>query len=572
MQSKITIYQIFTRLFGNCESKNKPFGTIEENGVGKFNDITDKALAKIKKLGITHIWYTGIIEHAVVADYGKYGIKSVCPALVKGRAGSPYAIKDYYDVNPDLAVNIPDRMAEFEELVLRTHKNGMKVIIDFVPNHVARQYCSETKPDDVENLGKNDDTSKSFSSENNFYYLPDEKFSLPDNINRLKNLGKDFPKIKYSEYPAKATGNDKFVSKPEITDWYETVKLNYGIDYLNNKKKHFVPIPDTWKKMLDILFFWAGKKVDGFRCDMAEMVPVEFWNYAILQVKEKYPEIIFIAEIYNPLEYHNYINIGRFDFLYDKAGLYDTLKNIITNNGSATLITNCWQILEGIDVFMLRFLENHDEVRLASKYFAGHPQAGIPAMTVAACLNKGPVMLYFGQEVGENAVGNQGFSSDNGRTSIYDYTHVPEHQKWMNFGKFDGGLLSQDQKELRSFYKKLLNFCINEKAITEGKFYDLMWANFNKQTFNSKKVYCFLRYTDNRKLLFVVNFDKEQQQNVRVIIPEHAFSEMNISDKEFFSAREILFGNNNFSFDKETAITKGIRLLLKPWDAQIIEF
>lgn len=74
----------------------------------------------------------------------------------------------------------------------------------------------------------------------------------------------------YKEYPAKATGNNRFDAYPNINDWYETVKLNYGIDYQNGNTPHFNPIPDTWTKMLDILLFWAGKNIDGFRCDMAE--------------------------------------------------------------------------------------------------------------------------------------------------------------------------------------------------------------------------------------------------------------------------------------------------------------
>src|SRR3546814_9364489 len=72
--TKLIIYQMMARLFGNRTASNKPYGTLEENGVGKFNDINDAALHAIKELGATHIWYTGVIEHATLTDYTSYGI------------------------------------------------------------------------------------------------------------------------------------------------------------------------------------------------------------------------------------------------------------------------------------------------------------------------------------------------------------------------------------------------------------------------------------------------------------------------------------------------------------------
>ena len=123
-EEKKVVYQVFTRLFGNTNSTNKPWGTLEENGVGKFEDFTDKALKEIKELGVTHIWYTGVLHHAMVTDYTEFGISNDDPDVVKGRAGSPYAVKDYYNVDPDLAVNPENRMQEFEDLTARTHKAG----------------------------------------------------------------------------------------------------------------------------------------------------------------------------------------------------------------------------------------------------------------------------------------------------------------------------------------------------------------------------------------------------------------------------------------------------------------
>ncbi|MDQ3291368.1 MAG: alpha-amylase family glycosyl hydrolase, partial [Bacteroidota bacterium] len=274
IDNKFIIYQLMVRLFGNQNTTNKHYGSRDENGVGKFNDITDKALGEIQSLSVSHIWYTGVIEHATMTDYSAYGIKPDDPDVVKGIAGSPYAIKDYYDVNPDLAVEVPNRMAEFDALVRRTHQHKLKVIIDFVPNHVARTYNSDAKPAGIVDFGTTDDKTKAFSPKNDFYYIPGKPFIAPAGI----NAGGDFFKSplkdgKFDENPAKATGNDVFSASPSLNDWFETIKLNYGVDYLDHRRTYFDPVPPVWEKMRDILVFWAKKEVDGFRCDMAEMVP-----------------------------------------------------------------------------------------------------------------------------------------------------------------------------------------------------------------------------------------------------------------------------------------------------------
>ena len=175
--SKIIIYQIFTRLYGNRCQARKANGTLEENGSGKLNDFTPAVLKELQKRGITHVWYTGVIRHASQTDYSAYGIPRQHPAVVKGKAGSPYAIADYYDIDPDLAVNVDKRRAEFEQLVSRTHKAGLKMIIDFVPNHVARQYHSICAPQGVKDLGEDDNQQNGFDPQNNFYYCPGQAFS-----------------------------------------------------------------------------------------------------------------------------------------------------------------------------------------------------------------------------------------------------------------------------------------------------------------------------------------------------------------------------------------------------------
>lgn len=531
---KIIIYQVFTRLFGSNKSQCKYNGSIDENGCGKMADFTTKALAEIKKLGATHIWYTGVIEHATQTNYSRYNIRPDHPAIVKGRAGSPYAIKDYYDIDPDIATCVPERMKEFSNLVNRTHKAGLKMIIDFVPNHVARQYHSDAKPEGVSDLGETDNKEVAFSPENNFYYIPGQ--TLQGHIDLHKNAPEP-----YVEYPAKATGNDKFDAWPGINDWYETIKLNYGVDYVGGRVNRFHPIPSTWHKMLHILLFWASKNIDGFRCDMAEMVPVEFWAWAIPQVKEQYPHVIFIAEVYNPNEYRNYLFHGQFDYLYDKVGLYDTLRALICGHESATAIQQRWQSLSGIEKRMLNFLENHDEQRIASDFFAGNGAKAIPAMIVSACMNTNPVMVYFGQELGEPGMDNEGFSGRDGRTTIFDYWTVDSIRRWRNGGKFDGKLLTENEKRLQKFYTTLLTLCNSEKAIRQGDFFDLTYVNLEGWVFNEHKQYAFLRKADDDLLLIAVNFD-DMPANPGIRIPKHAFDYLNIPVKETYTATELLNG------------------------------
>lgn len=519
-EERIVVYQIMTRLFGNSNQTNIPYGTLEENGVGKFNDISDKAIEELGQLGATHLWFTGIIEHAVLTDYSAYGIPLDDADVVKGRAGSPYAIKDYYDVNPDLAVDVAKRMEEFEQLIHRTHQKNLKVIIDFVPNHVARFYQSDAKPEGIEDFGAKDDTSLAFSPSNNFYYIPGQSFQVPQGYSSLGSLSHPTKDGKFKEVPAKATGNDNFAAQPSVDDWFETVKLNYGVDIQGGGKKHFDPIPDTWNKMKDILFYWADKGVDGFRCDMAEMVPVEFWEWITEEVKSVYPDILFIAEIYNPDQYRPYISKGGFDYLYDKVQMYDTLRNIIHRGGSTDNIGPIIKYLKGINSNMLRFLENHDEQRIASPFFAENPWKALPAMVVSATISSGPVMIYFGQELGEPGAGVAGFSGEDGRTTIFDYWGVPEFQKWTNNGNYDGAGLSDNQKALRDYYKNILS-ASKERAFIGSHFYDLHPINRerNAQGYD-EMTYSFLRWNEGQVGLVVCNFDPENRKDFKLNIPK----------------------------------------------------
>ena len=558
MTEKIIIYQIFSRLYGNSCTARKPFGTIEENGAGKFNNFTPSVLKQIREMGVSHVWYTGVIRHATMTDYSSYGIPRQHPAVVKGRAGSPYAIVDYYDVDPDLAVNVDKRMEEFERLVKRTHRAGLKMIIDFVPNHVARQYKSICKPQGVHDLGEDDDTSKGFDPQNNFYYCPGQSFTPYFDLYH----GETEP---YTEYPAKSTGNDCFHNAPGRNDWYETVKLNYGVFYQGGGEKQFFPIPNTWIKMRDILLFWADKGIDGVRVDMAEMVPVEFFQWAIADVKKKHKKFLFIGECYDPNRYDAYLAAG-FDYLYDKVGMYDYLRGVTSKGWPAEGITHQW-MQHGDERLkhMLYFLENHDEQRIASGFFCGSGLCAEPAMIVAATLNQCPVMIYSGQELGERGMDMEGFSGIDGRTTIFDYWGVKSLQAWANKGKFDGAKLNDAQRELRDFYQRLLTLAREDKAIQKGQMYDITYAQ--GEGFDKRQHYAFLRHTKGETLLVVVNFhDREQKINIR--IPNDAFVYLGLEGKAKASATDLLRGGKReiaFTPDSTTEI------VLEAWKGVILK-
>ena len=511
MPLKPIIYQLLPRLYTNYCPAPVHNGTLRQNGSGKLNAITDRVLRDIRSLGTTHVWYTGVIEHAHDADYTAYGIPRHNPHVIKGHAGSPYAITDYYDIDPDLAEDVPHRMDEFEALVARTHKAGMKVIIDFVPNHVARQYASDAKPVGIEDLGHGDNRDMFFSPTKNFYYIPRQQFAPHVDMGH----GDDA----YIEFPAKASGNDCFNAFPGVNDWYDTVKLNYGVDPWNGSR-HFDPIPPTWLKMLHILRFWAAKGIDGFRCDMVHMVPVEFWRWAIANVKASFPGIIFIAEIYDVGLYRPYIDAG-FDYLYDKVNLYDTLRAVECDDVSAARITSCWQTVEGIADKMLNFLENHDEQRFASPQYAGDARRVMPSLVVSSMINTGPMMIYGGQELGEPALDSEGYSGYDGRTTIFDYWSIPSVRAHLNGGKCNG-VLPDDIVRLRDSYARVLKLCNEEPAISCGRFFDLMYANYDNPCLDPHRDYVFMRADADDLLLIAVNFGGEDKE-LAVNIPRHAF-------------------------------------------------
>ncbi len=556
-KEKKVVYQVFTRLFGNTNTTNKPWGTKEENGVGKFSDFTDKALQEIKDLGVTHIWFTGVPHHALVGDYTAFGISNDDPEVVKGRAGSPYAVKDYYNVNPDLADNPANRLEECKALIDRTHKNGMKVIIGIVPNHVARRYESISKPEGVKGFGEDDNTSVQYDVNNNFYYNPGEAFRVPNYLDGYQPLGGEKNALidgKFDENPAKWTGNGSRLSQPDFNDWYETVKLNFGVrpdgtkdfpelsDAFNDKdyKEHFAfwkdkTVPSTWLKFKDIALFWLGLGVDGFRFDMAEMVPVEFWSYLNSNIKMKNSDAFLLAEIYNPKAYRDYIRKGKMDYLYDKVQLYDTLRGIVSHGRSTDAIAPIQHELADISENMLHFLENHDEQRIASPEFAGYAEKALPAMTVSSLISDAPIMIYFGQEVGEKGAERGGFGSPS-RTSIFDYVGVPAHQRWMNNKQFDGGQLSDNEKNLRDFYKRLLNLDVS------GFYADIHKYNREHTEFYNDKVYAFVRGDGNNQWIIIVNFSDKDSFGFDLQIPQFVIGSWFLNDGSY-AMTDALYGN-----------------------------
>ena len=504
---KIVVYQMMVRLFGNDNTTNIINGTREQNGCGRMSDISAEALQSIRRLGCNYVWYTGIIQQATKTDWSQYGLPRQTADVVKGNAGSPYAICDYYAVSADIADDVNQRAEEFEALVKRSHDAGLKVLMDFVPNHVAREYQSVIKPEI--SLGASDKTDVQFDNQNNFYYFPGQTLTWGG----------------YTETPAKVTGNDVFHSaQPAEWDWYETVKLNYGREYLSDGSRidHFDPIPNTWDKMTDILLFWASKGVDGFRCDMSEMVPSAFWHYGIGKVKEQYPGLIFVAEIYNPQVYEEYIVEGGFDYLYDKVELYDSIRSIVEGRRPVDAIEACLSLPtytnDKVSSHMLNFLENHDEQRIASSFFGKSAQAAIPALYVSALINGNPYMHYFAGELGEDAPDEEGYQGADGRTTIFDYWGLERQKAWKGVN-WDESKLPEEYLSIRRRYETVLKLAQSE-AVVNGT-----TINLTDDEMRAAHVFAFQRKAGNQSLTVIANFGDQpfngRCNNEDVEVPAH---------------------------------------------------
>ena len=520
---KVIIYQMLPRLWGNIGGKNIKNGTLKDNGCGKFSSIDTISLEYLRSLGVSHVWYTGIIRHATAEDSD--GCTPSSADWVKGRAGSPYSITDYYDVNPYLADEPENRMEEFHKLVERTHAAGLKVIIDFVPNHVARDYgrfaAAHPAPTGMAALGESDDKSVHWKDSNDFFYYPGIPLALP-----IQNQT-------YMEMPAMASGNS-YTSSPGVNDWYDTIKLNYCDSHT-----------ETWEKMYDIVNFWAGQGVDGFRCDMVELVPPAFFKWLISRIKKDRPDLLFVAEVYQKTLYSKYIREIGFDLLYDKSGIYDTLRAIVEKNAkdsgvpvedwqSAKRITWNWQSLGDLQPYMLNFLENHDEQRFASDFFGCDARNSYAALYTALYLNNAPFMLYAGEEVGERGMDNEGFSGRDGRTSIFDWWAPSSLTRLYKYIHGEKEALAPEEETMLDTYRKALKFAADDNAVSKGTFYDLCYCNYASDGFNPDRHFAFLRDFEDETLLIVCNFSKNDA-DMKISIPEHAFNWMKMPESEEFN-------------------------------------
>lgn len=520
---KVIIYQMLPRLWGNIGGKNIKNGTLKDNGCGKFSSIDTISLEYLRSLGVSHVWYTGIIRHATAEDSD--GCTPSSADWVKGRAGSPYSITDYYDVNPYLADEPENRMEEFHKLVERTHAAGLKVIIDFVPNHVARDYgrfaAVHPAPTGMAALGESDDKSVHWKDSNDFFYYPGIPLALP-----IQNQT-------YMEMPAMASGNS-YTSSPGVNDWYDTIKLNYCDSHT-----------ETWEKMYDIVNFWAGQGVDGFRCDMVELVPPAFFKWLISRIKKDRPDLLFVAEVYQKTLYSKYIREIGFDLLYDKSGIYDTLRAIVEKNAkdsgvpvedwqSAKRITWNWQSLGDLQPYMLNFLENHDEQRFASDFFGCDARNSYAALYTALYLNNAPFMLYAGEEVGERGMDNEGFSGRDGRTSIFDWWAPSSLTRLYKYIHGEKEALAPEEETMLDTYRKALKFAAEDNAVSKGTFYDLCYCNYASDGFNPDRHFAFLRDFEDETLLIVCNFSKNDA-DMKISIPEHAFNWMKMPESEEFN-------------------------------------
>lgn len=383
------VYQVLTRLWGK----------------GRFSDWNVKEFNYLKKLGVTHIWFTGIPRHATGAPF------------VKGDPGSPYSICDWYDVNPYLADVPGNRMQEFRSLVDRVHSAGLKVITDYIPNHVS----------------------------------PDYKGNLP--------------RYDWCDF-----------------DWTDTRKVNWSD-------------PATLPQMIDILSFWLALGVDGFRCDMVELVPVEQLGRLISELRKIKKDAVFIGEVYDFANYRPYLDAG-FDFLYDKSGEYDAVRSI---NGGApvSLLTSNWQRLQDMQPRMLNFLENHDEERL--------PRPDFAALAAAAAFNNASYLMYFGEEIGESAS-----DESNRRTSIFEQRQPESIRRLCSWIRCARGL-EPGEKAILERYR---NFMQMVAAIQGWNNYDLCWCN-------PCGLFTFLRYNGGECLLFACNF-RDFAVDCEIFVPEDA--------------------------------------------------
>lgn len=581
------IYQLFVRHFSNMESHGVEGGSRNSNGCGTFNGITDKALREISRMGFTHVWLTGVLRHATQTSYPN--LPAQPKSIVKGLAGSPYAVVDYFDVDPDLASGPERRMEEFVALVKRCRSVGLVPLMDFIPNHVSRAYrVNDGIHDD---FGKGDDVHTFFAPNQGYFYLTSNclgdgpPLRLPDGVfDGELTFGR-------------VTGNNSISWHPSQSDWYETVKLNYGYNFMAGfSSLRLLPnwtspkqrVPKTWQIMDDVLSFWQDKGIGGFRCDMAQMIPMAFWKWAISRARVRLSDVFFMAEAYNdhmkttPDDPCEALLDAGFNAVYD-SGCYHLAQNIYTENNWANDFDGLFRSNPKYMTHGVRYVENHDETRLCSPLsWRGVGSTVFPAIiTLVYASGSGPVLVYNGQEVGEKAEGPGGFGGHDGRTSIFDYTCLPQLQEWVADGRFDANLLPKDSFRVRDFHCRLLPL-MQHSALARGDFYGLNWANMKNTTFGREPqedtsghwVYAMLRHDahDKTTVLVVGNLSPEINfYNLHISIPQHAFGWCGILTDQVRLKNLMDKGIEDVICERRELMENGLSYPLKPGQVAILE-
>jgi glycosidase len=287
-----------------------------------------------------------------------------------------------------------------------------------------------------------------------------------------------------------------------------------------------------------VLAYWQGLGVDGFRCDFAHWVPVEFWKWAIARARSRAPAYFFAEAYDNPdaapgFSPSAFVQAG-FDALYDYQ-LYNGVKGIFASgkwcNDLDALLPDA-----AVEGHLLRYAENHDECRAAAPIKLGDPGnsgfgsawEGFAVTALLHALGPDPALLYNGQEVGEPGQGAEGFGGDDGRTTIFDYWTMPAFARWVNGHAYDGANLTGDQQSLRSSYLVLWKL-LSQPAFAEGKVYSIQSANKAAPSYggSGQWMYGFLRYQPDagQTYLVLINLDPANGYQPKVHLPTEALNQ-----------------------------------------------
>lgn len=602
--TRLEVYQLLVRTFGNINETRVPNGTLAENGTGRFDDLNPAAAAALADMGMTHVWFTGALQQATSTDWSEVGEPADDPDILKGRAGSPYAIRDYFDVAPDYAVDPAARHTAFRAAVSAMHAEGLDVLLDFVPNHVARSYASSVRPE--RSFGAGDRTDVFYTRDNHFFYLQvgDAPTQMPGfdratqtpispTCSVLAATAGDYQCDGLYDWTnggetdwGRVTGNNVASWSPDLGSWYETVKLNYGFDYTTGAFEHpavgapEAPIPRTWEVMDEVIAHWQSLGVDGFRVDMAHMVPMAFHEWLISRSRARDPNVFWMAEAYDtdPAKVtegnvlHALLGAG-YDAVYDDD-TYDRLKAVFDGNAWANDVDNPLIADPILTHHALRYAENHDEVRLASPHdwmFDGANVGRAQAQAITAMLfaiGRGPVMVYAGQETGESAEGAEGFGGDDGRTSIFDYWSMPSFVGWVNSHAYDGGGLDAETAALRAQHLETWA-AFRDPVFAQGQTYLLNGANLDRPRFgrlegepvSGRYAHALLRYVDGRAaLVFVWLHPTITATDVAVRVPADAWDRVGFGDAPVALRVGLGVALDAPSIDRDALNTEGVAL------------